>query len=558
MIRAIVFLALVSQAPAAPSEVSVRVASGSPVYVNGITATTLYSGYWVPNEVIDPPSSTSPITDWDPQQSTFLWMRNEVAQRTDILNQLALLRLEYDSEGEKYGGAFTNSFYVDWATGNDSTGDGSIGNKWKTQDKAADYIKANHVDGGNFLDAPTEIVLSAGVQYITANGGSGTGTPPGGHARVVFDNIIGTAVNPLVVRAASGTVVVRIDHTIMDTYYNEYKDGTYDSDFGYHIKNETDYVQFWDLTMVGPLFEIPYTDAGGDSVAVHTSAYSGGGNIKIINCEITQWNHCGLKGKAINAYGNFIHLNGVSDSNHDHGIYLSEQMPDREIIGNIIINSDALSMVVREQNNSTGIKIVGNIMTNSRGNSIDIGGLNARIAHNVFEVWGTTSIQLGGQTRGTLVENNVFYSDNSISIHFASGSYIRATAYVWRTNAKLTATAAPTVTNQPVAHPGAGIAVTDKANLREANTHAYAAFTGGTTGATAPTHVLGETISDGGVNWTDIGTATESFGSFVNISASDFNAPTTFDFRPAIGSALLGAGTDVGYGDTIGAFNAVP
>ena len=553
-------------AAAAPRLVDYRGGTGS-VIINGITASTLYAGYWTPpSEVLLPEAEGGlRIAEWDHQQTTFAWMYDTTTHRAEILAEWGRLKTEWDTASEKYSGAFTNSYYVDWATGDDSTGDGSSGNKWKTIHKAVTYIKSNHVDGSNLLDAATEVIVSAGVQYIEANSSdAGTDAPPGGFATISVYNITGTAAKPLVIRGASGDaadVILRIAHSYSEanfTIMSEAKD--YKLDCGIKIREASDYIQIWDMTMVGPMFELPYWDKWGDAISVHTDNYSGAGHNKIINCEITQWSHCGVKGKGLSAYGNYVHGNGVNNSYNDHGFYVSDALGGEEIIGNIIMNSDALAIVCREANEAEDIKIVGNIIVHNGGNGIHVGAVGMLIAHNYFEEWAVGAINMGGESRLPVVKNNVFGSNDTIA-YSSTLTYVRAAGFVFDDNAKLAARAAPSQSIPLNVHPGVGVAMSFKSNIRQANGHIYSAFSPSsfTSGATVPTQTDGSTVSDGAGDWTDMGTTTETWGDWVNFAwADDLNDHTGFDHRPATGSALLSAGTDIGYGTTIGPFSSAP
>ena len=168
---------------------------------------------------------------------------------------------------------------------------------------------------------------------------------------------------------------------------------------------------------------------------------------------------------------------------------------------------------------------------------------------------------MGGRARGTMFDNNLFYGTTAAVLNALSGSYIKPIADVWRTNANNSTVTTPSSHPTIVAHPGAGATMTDESNIREANGHNYSVFQGstaGTTGATAPTHTDGSTVSDGTVEWTDIGTVVESYGTWTTIDSADFNDFANFDFRPATVSDLKLNGTDIGYGTTIGPFNVSP
>lgn len=551
-----------------------RVGTGSG-YVNGITATTLYDGYWDPGqplihrELDGSDTTTSAVsrdwTDYDPQKadSSLTWNTDTVAARAGILATLARLQTEWGTASQKYAGSFTNSYYVDWATGNDTTGDGSSGSKWKTLDHAIDYIKANHVDGSNLLDAATEIVLSSGVQYLDQNGGAGTGQPPGGYAMAVVDNIIGSATKPLVIRGATGDmkdVIVRTDHAYMETFFDDFDDNTYRRDGGIQIRNASDYIEVWDMTLVGPMFELPYRDGEGYSAGVWSfSTGSGVANNKVINCELTQWLHCGVKTDAgLSVYGSYLHNNGITF--HDHGIYISKNREVVDVEGNIIVNSYGLAITPREQTDTPGVTIRGNIMGYNGGRIMDPGGYGMEISHNLFLYPDDQFIQIGGRLRAPTIDNNIFYGATAVILEAISGAYVRPVSHVWRTNANNSGVTIPSSPPAISAHPGSGVAMSDQANIREANGHAYAVFPGGagTTGATAPTHTDGSSVSDGGVTWTDIGTATESYGTWTTIDADDFADFANFDFRPATVSDLKSNGTDIGYGTTIGPFSTSP
>lgn len=533
---------------------------GTSTLIAGVTPSTLYAGYWEPPEPIthyenDKTTAMDPIAQYDPQQSTYTWIIDTVAERANMLSLLENLRAEWDTASYKLpaGGTFDYTYYVDWATGSDSN-DGSTGSPWKNIQKGVDYVVANHLDGGGVMTASVKIVLKAGVQYIAANYDGPVVKPL---ARVFMNNLIGTASNPLVFAGETGDmedVIVRVDPALLETNWSEYQAMTMSTEAGFHIRNACAYIQFWDMTLIGTLYEARYYE-GSDvpGGAIHTYNFSGS-NISVINCEIAQWCHAGLKGHDLNSYGNYIHDNAVTG--HDHNFYMANQQ-NQTVMGNLFVNAyQGLHIVAREPDPNS-VDIVGNVLIGTAGRAMHIGGEDVLVAHNFTMLSDDYGLQMQGMTRIPRFYNNVLY-EGTPALVGASGSYKKVIGYTFATNAKPTASSAPTnITLSP--HPGAGVAMDENSNIKEGGNN-YACYDntpGLITGATAPTHTSG-TVSDGGVPWTYLGTQTETVGTWVDVDTSDFEDFSSYDVRPATGSDLLGNGTDIGYGTTIGPFNAAP
>jgi hypothetical protein len=214
--------------------------------VNGISEATLYPGYWTGmSEAIvhDPGVNDVSATQLDPLQTSYTWMADTVTNDALWKAQLELLRTEWGSASKKYAGAVTYTYYVDWANG-DNSGAGTSEDPWKTIEFAAEYVQANRLDGSNYLDATTKIVLKSGIHYIGSNADhTGTGAPPGGRCTVRFDSFIGASDKWLIVAGETGDsddVIVRIDHDHLASYADAYAAGDYISEFGIQINGSTD------------------------------------------------------------------------------------------------------------------------------------------------------------------------------------------------------------------------------------------------------------------------------------------------------------------------------
>lgn len=569
----IALLVLTTAACAAPRNVTYRVGTGTG-FVNGISEATLYPGYWTGMSgpiIHDAGTNNVPATDLDPLQTRLTWMEDTVTNAAYWEAAVTNLQSEWSSSANKYGGAITYTYYVDWANGDDSTGDGSTGNPWKTIEYAAEYVQVNRLDGSNNLDATTLIALKPGIHYIGSNADhTGTGAPAGGRCTVRFDNFIGSSGARLLIRGTTGDrsdVIVRIDHAHEAAFETGYNDGTYVAEFGIKVSGTSDYIEFADFTLVGPMFELAYSDGGGDCVGIHVEAYSGAGHISAVNVEATQWSHCGFKAENMQVYGCYLHNNGASSGNyygatsgaavsgHDHNLYLTGDATISVLEANVFIDGFTNGINPRAYSDS-GTIIRGNIIGWNGGAGGNIGGFGTIVENNVFINNGVVGILWGDDNAGMLVRNNVFYETDIDTIGLG-GAYTRPIGFVWTTNGILTGktfSSIPSYTAWTTS-----TTVPRPASLYYgANNYYNQVSASAATGATPPTHTSGS-VSDGTITWRYVGDAgVESFGTTTTIDSADFNDFAARDFRPASGSDLLSNGTDYGQGTTIGAFNAAP
>ena len=119
-------------------------------------------------------------------------------------------------------------------------------------------------------------------------------------------------------------------------------------------------------------------------------------------------------------YGNYAHNNGITF--HDHGFYAAEQNAGMQIIGNIIMNSYGFGIISREPKPTEDILIAGNIIGWNGGRTLQPGGLNIQYQHNAFFHSDDQFVQMGGRTRGTMFDNNLFYGTTSVVLNSLSGS----------------------------------------------------------------------------------------------------------------------------------------
>jgi len=553
-------VSLLTGALTAPRQLSVRVGIGSPVLANGISVATLYSGYWTPPEGIIPPSHSDLITDFDPLQTTFPWMYDTVTNRADILAELARLQTEWGTEAQKTAATMDNTFYVDWDTGDNGDDGLSSGNAWKDLLYAVNYVITNHDGEG------TEILLMDGVQYLPTNAGDeGTGDPPGGAATVRITNWSGTAIDPMVIRSDSGNredCIVRIDHVWLANNFDYFKADTYETNCGIQITGTTEYVEFWDFTVVGPVFEAPQWHLGGDTVGIASIGWSGTqGTVDIINVETAQWSHCGFKGVGLNIYGSLVIGNGSGGGGApgatDHGIYVSDNSDTGIIEGCVIINNYG-----EGANPRTGTMldqvIRGNVIANNGDFGLHVGGLYTIVENNVLRNNNSGGMQWGGEAAGLLFRNNAIYEDNIDLQGKPPDTYLRAIGFTWTTNAALIG---ETPDSLPTIAPWLQLTDIDKpSDVQNAgNNYFYRNGTDNvTTGTSAPVHTSGE-VTDGSVLWQWVNASgAETTGTFTTIDSADFNDFAAFDHRPATVSDLKLNGTEYGHGTTIGAHNASP
>jgi hypothetical protein len=559
--RALIYLFLCAlasaQIPAAPRMVMVRAESGAGVgFVRGIASATLYPGYWVPPEVIDPPSHGDPITDFDPLQSTFPWMYDSTTNRALLNTRLGELQVETGALANKSTATIDQTIYVNWTTGTNTGSGSTIGAPHKDLQYAVNYAAAN------YAGQAVEIRLLNGVQYIVANGNSGTGVPPGGDATVRINNYVGTAADPVIVRSHSGDptkVHLRIAHAWLAANYDDIKAGTYELNTGIQFRGTTSYIELWDFTMVGPIFEIPYYDLGGDASGAATLSHSGT-NIKLINMRMVQWPHCGIKGD-IKTYGCLADNNGVGDGGiggHDHGYYITDGATEAVVDGDIVLNSYANALNPRNYD-VENLVIRDNILGYSGGYGAHVGGLAGIVENNLFLNNGAGGLLWGEDAAGLQARNNIFHEDNIDTQSKPGGDiYARAVGFTWTTNGALTG---ETPDSLPTIQAwSSGVSVNRPASVTNAGNAYFNRTTAGpvNTGATAPVHGSGD-ASDDNVTWTFVSASgIETTGTFTTIAAADFVDFAAFDFRPDPAGALIGAGTEFGQGDTLGPFQPPP
>lgn len=524
--------------------------------VNGISAATLYPGYWTPSEAIthDPGGNDVAATDLDPTQSTFEWMEDTVTNAAYWEALVAWARTEWATDDQKFDGTIDRTFYVSADSGTDAgAGTGRGASAWATL-----LYAINQVGTGN--NTATKIVLEPGIHYIEANtADTGTGDPASGAATIKIQNYAGTATDPLIIEFEDGASM-RLGHTFAAANYAAMKAGTYDLNVGIQVTGTSSYVEFWDPVMIGPMFEMVYTDGQGQCSAVTVLSWSGtAGSIRVIGGEITQWCHTGLKAEDLRAYGTYIHNNGAASgglsSGHDHGIYLTGDGTASVIEGCVIVGNYTNGINPRTRSDSNLI-VRGNVIAYNGGFGGNIGGFGTLVENNTFVDNNLGGILWGDASAGMFVRNNVFYEDNIETIGLG-GSYTRPIGFVWTTNAVISGasfSSIPTYTAWTT-----DTTVPRPASLYYGDNNYYNQVTASTnTGDTAPTHTSGS-VSDGAVTWRYVGDAgAESFGTTTTIDSADFNNFAQRDFRPASGSDLLSNGTDEGQGTTIGAFAAAP
>jgi hypothetical protein len=141
----------------------------------------------------------------------------------------------------------------------------------------------------------------------------------------------------------------------------------------------------------------------------------GGEGCRVLNCEIENVGHCGVKemghgGHSILIAGNLIH--DVGQTFHDHGIYVPA---DNVIVRkNMLLNATGWGLHAY----STPRRTVAthNLVAGNDHHGIILGGPDALVAHNVFgsNHEGGLFFFRSGCT-GASVKNNLFYDDPAVA-----------------------------------------------------------------------------------------------------------------------------------------------
>jgi hypothetical protein len=168
------------------------------------------------------------------------------------------------------------------------------------------------------------------------------------------------------------------------------------------------FIEISGLHLVGVRDRLPHNLYSENGVSF---SGKGGEGCRVLNCEIENVGHCGVKemghgGHSILIAGNLIH--DVGQTFHDHGIYAPAD--DITVRRNLLLNATGWGLHAY----STPRRIVAthNLVAGNDHHGIILAGPDALVAHNVFgsNHKGGLFFFRSGCT-GAIVKNNLFYDD---------------------------------------------------------------------------------------------------------------------------------------------------
>jgi len=171
------------------------------------------------------------------------------------------------------------------------------------------------------------------------------------------------------------------------------------------------FIEITGLHLVGVRDRLPHNLYSENGVS-----FSGGGGegCRVLNCEIENVGHCGVKemghgGHSILIAGNLIH--DVGQTFHDHGIYAPAN--DITVRKNLLLNATGWGL--HAYSAPRRIVATHNVVAGNDQHGIILGGPDALVAHNVFgsNHKGGLFFFRSGCT-GANVTNNLFYDDPAV------------------------------------------------------------------------------------------------------------------------------------------------
>jgi hypothetical protein len=296
------------------------------------------------------------------------------------------LDLRYDIAGQ--------TFYV--SPDGDDGADGSKEHPWRTLQHAADRLEPNTVvyleEGAYF--GPVVVRTQA-----TAEAPSAIRAVEGDKVIVTYSEDFVAAEKAKVHRAPTEGRERALDEAGKELHYPPLLDvrGTF--------------VEISGLRLVGVRDRLPHNLYSENGVSF---SGKGGEGCRVLNCEIENVGHCGVKemghgGHSILIAGNLIH--DVGQTFHDHCIYAPAD--DVTVRKNVLLNATGYGLHAY----STPRRIVAthNLVAGNDQHGIVLGGPDALVAHNVFgsNHRGGLFFFRSGCT-GASVKNNLFYDDPAV------------------------------------------------------------------------------------------------------------------------------------------------
>ena len=286
------------------------------------------------------------------------------------------------------------AFYV--STSGDDAADGSRQTPWRTLQHAAAQLQPDTVV---YLEQGTYFGPVVVRTQATADSPAAIRAVEGHEVIVTYSDDFVAAEKAKVHSAPTEGRARALDEKGRDLHYPPLGDvrGTFIEISGLHL--------------IGARDRLPHNLYSENGVSF---SGKGGEGCRVLNCEIENVGHCGVKemghgGHSILIAGNLIR--DVGQTFHDHGIYAPAH--DVTVRKNLLLNATGWGLHAY----STPRRIVAthNIVAGNDHHGIILGGPDALVAHNVFgsNRKGGVFFFRSGCT-GAVVKNNLFYDNPAV------------------------------------------------------------------------------------------------------------------------------------------------
>ncbi|MHC4738428.1 MAG: right-handed parallel beta-helix repeat-containing protein [Planctomycetota bacterium] len=304
--------------------------------------------------------------------------------------------------------AMATDYYIDPVSGSDTTGDGSLGNPWKSFTNIISYYTGSYRPSGWVdIQAGDTIYLMNGTHNTIVHPGDGGGPSGGGSQIAYFRHEDGNSSNWIYIKAYPG------HSPVMDPQYNGKGINIYQCEYwdvsGIEIRNaysrgvvlgDSDHIKVYDM-------EIHDTNGRNDNNICGLEVKNTG-DVEVYDCVFyDNYDRTGAQGHPANSTG-MVCFNGFNQNHGDvivHDCQFYQTQPTSGISG------AGLKYKHSNQNPAAVFHVYNNTFRNNKYFGVGSGNANTHVHHNLFVEGGSIrSVDEGGITH----QNNQLFEYNTI------------------------------------------------------------------------------------------------------------------------------------------------